>query len=483
MNFGFCPKHGQKLLLGTFGLLLPILVPAAEWKFSPSADLTETYTDNVAFNAGSGAESEWITQINPGLSIAGTGKELDLSLRYRLQNLVYANNSGRNSSYQQLQSTVKATVLPQYAFIDASASISQQVLTPEDNVSVGNIGVLGSRSNVETSRISPYLRARLGSQLETEARYSYDSVQYDKSGVGNNVSDSTSDGVSLYLRSVQNTGSWNWGLNFRQSNIDYKNRSDEKREDTSANFTYRMDSRLALLATGGYQNNEYSSGTSVPQGSYWSLGFNWQPSSRTALTLNAGERYYGRTGTLKFSHKARRNDIELGYVESLSSRRLLQLEQQEISIFNADGSPFIDPISGQQFLMNVPLLVTFEQVFVSKRANARWGFRTRKTTTQINILSERRTYQDNGEEDRIKSSNLSWNWQMNRSSQFSANASWRNTQRVTGDDNYKVVTMAFSRTISRDAVGSISLRRLQRTASNTVDYAVNTVSASLRMNW
>lgn len=452
----------------------------AKWSFDPNATASETYTDNVTLSNSADAESDWVTQINPGFSVSGAGRNLSLSLSYNLQNLFYAKDDSRNNSYQQLQSSLNAMLLPQLLFIDASASIGQQVLKSSDKVSTGNIAVVGNRTDVKTSSVSPYFRTRIGGELKTEIRYTYDRVTYSKS----NSQNSTSNGVSMRIRPAHRPGSWSWGLDYQQRNIDYQNRSDEQREDTSANIIYQINPRLGVVGTGGYQNNKYSSSIYNPRGEYWNLNINWNPSSRTSLTLGGGERYYGRSWNLNLAHRARHNNWLLSYSEGISSLRVLQLESGIFRHNDAAGNVLLDPVTG----LPVPddrhdYYVSFDQVFLSKRANASWGIRMRKVQIGASVYSEQREYQDNGAEDRIEGSSLNGDWKMNRQNQFSAAASWQKNRRQTVSDNYQTFAISYRRQVNRHTTGDISLNRLQRTGVGTVSYTENKISAALSMSW
>ncbi|NOX92775.1 MAG: hypothetical protein GXP18_10110, partial [Gammaproteobacteria bacterium] len=157
---------------------------------------------------------------------------------------------------------------------------------------------------------------------------------------------------------------------------------------------------------------------------------------------------------------------------------------REIPEFDSGGNPVLDPLTGEQLLINEGFLVSFDEVFIQKRATVNWSIRTRKTNSNISVFIERRAFESNDFEDRVKGSSLRWSWNISRKNLFSANMSLRKTQRVASDDTYRTILTSFRRSLAPNATASISLSRLQRlgaAVNNT--YTVNTISATFNMNW
>ena len=65
--------------IATAMLLVYSHTGAAEWKITPGLDLKETYTDNVRLAPPGHEKSDFITQVNPGISQSGTGPRLKLN--------------------------------------------------------------------------------------------------------------------------------------------------------------------------------------------------------------------------------------------------------------------------------------------------------------------------------------------------------------------------------------------------------------------
>ncbi len=462
------------------GVLYTAVAESASWTVSPSVSASETYMDNVTLTSTPPKETEWITQINPGISLQGTGKELNLALNYRLQNLLYLNEPKRNNSYQQLRASANATIQPQLLFLDANTSLSQQVLSASDKVGVGNVGVVQNRSDVRSTRVSPYLRTRIANSFLTELRYTYDNISYS----GSSVLDNSSNSSSIFLTPSKRGARFTWRLNWEHRETSYKGRADERRENAALNLSYQVDPKVGVVGIFGYENNKYSSTRPDLSGNYWNLSATWQPSRRTAFSVNAGERFFGDTKGFSFSRQGRRSSVRVSYSEDISTRRQLQLKVLEVPVFDANGNPVIDINTGSQLLDDVELLVSFDQVFLLRKASASFGYRTKKTTADVTLFAEKRAFEDISFEDKIKGSTVRMTWTMSRKSSITASATRRTTERLSSDDVYQVYFASIRRRLFTNANTSLDIRHLQRDGDSTNNsYKVNTITANFRVSW
>ncbi|MDT8385280.1 MAG: TIGR03016 family PEP-CTERM system-associated outer membrane protein [Gammaproteobacteria bacterium] len=469
-------------------MLMPSLGFAAQWRLTPSIELVETYTDNVTLSSDANSESDLISQINPALSLTGKGRELELAFDYRMQNLFYLGDSDRNNTNHQLNAGLKATLAPDWLFLDASSTLSQQVLSPDDNVSLGNIGVVSGREDVLTTRVSPYIQTRVTQWTVADLRYSQDSVSYS----GEMAEDSTSEQVSASLQSAKSFGSWTWGVRYTEQTIDYselsvtQNREDVKRRDTVLDLGYQLSPRIRLTGQTGYEDNEYqlSADAETPEGEYWSLGTVWTPSSQTSITASGGRRFFGRTWALDWSHQARRHGWQLAYNEDLSSRRELQLEQFTFIRVNPDGTIYTDPITLSPVISQRDILVATDEVFIERRASFHWTMRHRKSTSTFQVNRSRREFQETSVTEITSGVDLGWNLQISRSEEFSANLGRQNTEREIGDDRYTIAGVSYEKQLGKSVNSTFEMRNVRRNGSGAGnDYVENQLSAGITMHW
>jgi uncharacterized protein (PEP-CTERM system associated) len=469
----------HSLLAAVLGGLLPGTVLAANWRLVPFLELGETYTDNVTLQTGAAAESDFVTEVNPGFSISGRGRELELSLGYRMQNLFYAQDSARNDINHQLDATAHGTLVPQLLFLDAKASLSQQVLTPTDSVALGNIASIGNREDVFTTHISPNLRSRLGNVAIVTARYTQDRILYS----GSTATDSVTDSANLQLTNTRNSASWTWVADFSNQNINYsRTQPDERRKNASLTVGYRLSYQLQLTALAGYEDNQYETSviTEKPQGEYWNAGLVWSPSPRTNLTIGTGRRYFGRTKNMSMSYRGRRNAWHLSYLDDLSSRRQLQFELQPV--VDANGVPVIDLTTQQQLFQGV--VVASDEVFIRRRGELEWDVHSRKATLHAGMYVEKREYQQSNEEEHLGGGNLSWDWRISRHN--NANIGWgrQSSSFTTTSDAYRFLNAGLTHSLGRNSTSSIEFRRTNHeTRGIGNEYVENLVIGRLHLTW
>jgi hypothetical protein len=99
------------------------------WRFLPRISVFETYTDNVTFARGNLKESDFITQLNPGISVLGVGRRFNVNVNYTMNNLIYANNSNFTRVRHQLNANGTAELIENLFFVDGRAMNTQQNAT------------------------------------------------------------------------------------------------------------------------------------------------------------------------------------------------------------------------------------------------------------------------------------------------------------------------------------------------------------------
>lgn len=511
-------KNHRKALLSAFFpavtamLLMPSNAYSADWKFAPSLDLKETYSDNIRLAPPGNEKSDFVTQINPGISLTGTAPRLKVNARYGMQNLIYAEENSRNTTRHQLNAGANAELLDDLFFIDAKASISQQNISAFGAQSADNANVTDNLTETRTYSLSPYLRHRFGSLAATELRYTHNSVDAGSGG----LSSSQADRILFNLNSGTAFKTVGWGLNYNKQNIDYSNRSIEL-ETYSGNLRYAISPRLSLTASSGYEKNNYLSIGGAPEGSFWSAGFIWAPAERTSITASAGERFYGATYALKATHRTRMTAWSMGYREDITTTR-----DQFLLPATIDTADFLsqlwtssipDPVQRQQivdaFIRDAKLPVSLsdsinyftDRVFLQKRLQASAAINGVKNTivlSMFNTLREAQTAQEMdsallgttnlalNNETRQTGANLLWNWRMTPLTSTNMNIGYTKTSSLSTDreDNTKSIRFGLTRKFQPKLNGSLDYRHIQRDSNLSAgDYRENAITASMHMSF
>ena len=501
----------------TILLMYPAYSTAADWTIVPRLNLIETYTDNVTLGVRGNEKSDFISQINPGISLSGTGARLKVNVNYSMQNLFYANERNQNTTFHQLSARENAELIRNFFFLDSTASISQQNISLLGPLTTNNENLTNNRTNVKTYSISPYIRHNISNFASTQARYTHNAVYTDLG----RLSASQSDSVLLSLTSGSAFRSLGWGLNYNKQKTgglgtsigDLSTSVDS--EQYTGNLRYRISSKFSLTGTGGYQKYSYTSITGVSSGSFWTAGFVWNPTDRTSIAANAGESFFGKTYTLLTSHHTRRSNWSLNYNQTITNTRdqfLIPATTNSANFLNqlwASNIP--DPVMRQQtvdaFIRDNglspsifnPINFITNQFFLQRRLQATVALSGAKNTLVLSIfhmLSEPQT-SGNRNDVLLGTSNFAltnntkqiggnalWSWKISPRTNANIGATYikSNIPATGNEDETKTFRVGLTRQIQSKLNGAVNFRHVERT-SNQIgsEYRENAISASLSM--
>ena len=100
-------------------------VTARRLSITPELSVSQTLTDNARLSS-SDRQADLITRISPTLHVRSNGGRIQGFVDYSLSGLIYAKSSASNTVQQSLNADVKAEAIENFAYLKASANISQQ---------------------------------------------------------------------------------------------------------------------------------------------------------------------------------------------------------------------------------------------------------------------------------------------------------------------------------------------------------------------
>lgn len=514
---GLLPVAGPS---GVAMLLLSFHSGAADWTITPTLDLKETYTDNVRL-ARDNEKSDFVTQINPGITLIGTGPHLKVDTRYVMQNLFYVEDSGENATNHRLRANANAELVDDLFFVDAKGSITQQSIssfgqqTTDDNTNITN-----NRTNVKTYSISPYLLNHFQNFASSEVRYTHDSVSTTGTGsaVSSALANSQSDKIQMRLASGTDFRRLGWGLNYSKQSIDFDNGQNVDMESYGGNLRYLVTPHFSLTTTEGYEKNNYIATNGNSGGAYWTAGFEWNPSLRTSIAASAGRRFFGPTYSVKANHRSRRTVWNVSYSEDVTTTR-----SQFLLPATIDTESFLDqlltttisdPIARQQFVEafirdnNLPTSladsVNFltNRFFLQKRLQASVSFTGVRNIVVLSLFDTKREAQTSqtadsallGLSDFSLSENINqvginalWNRKISQLTSAHINAGYtRTTAPETGrEDEFKTFRIGLTKQLQPRVNGTIELRHneLASNQSGSNEYKENSISALINIRF
>ena len=468
------------LLLFWVTLAMPIMSSAAQWSIAPSLTLSETYTSNITASDLGNEQGEFVTQINPAISLNGKGRRLQLNLSYNMQNLLYITNSDRNTTFHQLRANALATVVEDAVFVDMTSSVSQQAISLRERAPPDNLSISNNRTNVITFHISPYLRHAFGDVAATEVRYGYDNVYYDATGF-----DSESNSYSASLTSGAAFKTFPWSLGYTSNQL----ASNAKFEMYTAQLRYVASRKLTLTSTGGYENNDYETAPSQqkPSGAFWNTGLIWSPTSRTSAQASYGRRFFGKNYAFSVNHATRRSTWLLSYAENVTTVNLLRPENRLFMISDlATGNVSVDTQTGLPRLVTVIIPTLTNDIYISKYLQASLGYKLKRNNFSFQLFNERRLFQRADELQKLQGGNISWGLQLAPHSNLSINSGFQTIEySLDGQvDDFWNVGMALRHDIQHDVKGAVELGHTARNSNKSINEAFdNRIVVSLTMTF
>ncbi len=515
--------ESNKLALLLLCWLFPALGTAGDWKFTPGIKLSERYTDNVNL-AGSGAEqSEWLTEINPHFSIHRNGARLKVDVDYSLQGVIYADGTSSNKLRNSLNGRASAELAEDWFFLDASARVSHVQNSLANGVGLGDSVGITNTTSVGAFSLSPYLKHRFGSFATVEARVSQDGVFIGNSG----VSDTASTRYSLSANSGIQWHPLSWNAAYSKSDNNNSSTTDTSSERATLNARYQLHKKYGLLAQASVEKNDYTGVTAgVRDYSYYGVGAFYTPSRyfsmdvlynhsdngnflsgsvtlnptlRTKIDATAGQRAYGRSYSLGFTHRTRKSNWSLRYQDELTtSQRQFQEYIGSLLYYDCTTTgpelyqPGVPPSDPDNCSLKVAHLVDstlVDHTYLSKNLVGSVNYTQRRNTWTLSVYKNRREFLSGaaiGTSDDVTGAQASWSLRTSPLTTFTLTAGMSQAEEsVTGrSDELWNVALVATRKFQPKLSGSVEVRHQER-ESNLAggDYTENSVAAHIKMNF
>jgi uncharacterized protein (PEP-CTERM system associated) len=282
---------------------------AGDWKTSLSLGLRGTLTDNVRGAPPGEEEPDLYVTATPALSMSRQGARLKASLTYAPSLTVYASQTESSQLANSLAATGSLEAVSDFFFVDASAAISQTFLTPFGALP-SDIGTLSeNRTEAYGLTVSPYIKSTIGDRVSYELRNTTSYAATDSS-----LTNGTTNVRWLGRASGPLTQRLDWTLEGTRNTYysNYSDNQDSRFESVArALLTYGLSSELSFTLRGGYERNNYNAPAPDIERSFYGLGFNWAPTSRTAMQGYVEDRFFGTGYNFSASHRHRRSAISL----------------------------------------------------------------------------------------------------------------------------------------------------------------------------
>ncbi|TVS08734.1 MAG: TIGR03016 family PEP-CTERM system-associated outer membrane protein [Gammaproteobacteria bacterium] len=365
-------------------------VNATDWNLSPSASISQIFTDNVNLAPSGQEESEVITNTNVGFRADRSGPRLDLNAAYNLQNVFYWRDTRDDETFHQFAGNGNLEVLDDRFFLDASAAYSQRFVSPRDAVGDNIIGA-DERTDVATYRVSPYWRERYGSFAESEVRYIWEKVDVQRGTRGDPSSEA--DRWRAFLASGPDFGRVGWRLSYSLDEVDFDDGSAVTFESAEALASLRITPQFSVFAAGGREWNDFEVDPSraEPDDEFWRAGATWTPTVRTFMEAFYGERFFGKTYGASLRHQFRRSQVAIDYTEAPTTLTNVIFTPTLFLVVDEFGDPIL--VDGDPLFLDFELPELVSDVYIAKRLTVSASGSGVRTRWVLRGFDERREYQ------------------------------------------------------------------------------------------
>ena len=272
----------SKLFIVTLALSGMLFFTMNAWaaiKIHPRLMVEEEYNDNIFLDPNS-EEEDWITTVEPGISLTYDNRSVDVAVDYSLRYRFYKDHEDENQdNFKDVQRS-DATALffggrPFTLFL--SETISREAIDERDDNEFNDIE---NRSTVYHSSVVPEYRLQLVPTFSMIFGYTYDRLDYvDSRG---DDSEEHEGRVSLVKQLSANSEIFaRYAYAVHQSD----DAADEfDRHDYTLGLNQQLGSRTTASIEGGYSEIEYDTGFAT-DGTNWLVDISYHLSEPVTLSL------------------------------------------------------------------------------------------------------------------------------------------------------------------------------------------------------
>lgn len=380
---------------------------AASWEMSPSAEVSQTYTDNIGLN-NDNKQSEWITEVVPRVLFDRQGARTQFGLGYQARALFHQENPDRDRTLHEARGDGSVALVRRRLFLDGNI-LRRAELNIGDQI-VPDTALFGGDTSVTSYGAGPRLEYEFGRTAGLNARYRRQRVDFSDSALSSTETDSFNAG----LVSGPGFSRWGWQLGYRRveesPREEVAERGERIFETHSGEVSVRAGRRSELFAGGGYDNYRYEGPAESIDGAFWEVGGRWRPRRNVSMEIAGGERFDRRTQRADIEVRGSSITGTLGYSESVETRttrfsEVLDSPESVEDYLSAGGDIEVDGESGE-----VLGVIQSDEVFLLKQGRAQLAWERRHSRIALSLTETERHLQRSGDTELSRGGVLSWRW-------------------------------------------------------------------------
>ncbi|GHF99418.1 TIGR03016 family PEP-CTERM system-associated outer membrane protein [Thalassotalea marina] len=337
----------NKVALAICATLLSYSTAAADWQFTPSVSLEETYTDNVAVT-DTNEISSLVSQAGLLFDSSYKSRLIDFNLKSKSVYAFYSHDHDIDNDFHEVKSDITAKLGNSGFAVIGNVSVRNQSRNAARNA-------LADIVSADTARVENY-GAGLSYNVANSEFQLTSSIIYSDIKTEDNIGEQNGFVASLNTQNGNSADHVFWNL---QSNYQERKNSGRKSEQYQAELKigwitnwhinpfiryYDEDNSGTMANSGTNESNSYGIGVrwlinprmfldisynnpiddtvdieGKEQKEYVDATLNWQPTSRTSLEASYSQRFFGDTYRFNLTHKNRRLTNTISYDERVLS--------------------------------------------------------------------------------------------------------------------------------------------------------------------
>lgn len=473
-------SFGPPLVAATLCALGAAAPATADVRFNPRITVSGTYSDNITVAPDELKESEYVAQVNPGFRLEAESPRFDAYADYDMQNLFFAEESDRDSTYHEFDGRALAQLAGDVLFLDAAATYSQRLIDPEQEIPYSNLVVTDNRADAFTFRVNPYWNQPLGDWALLRVGYAFGQLNYTDEDDSIQTDDSELQEFRFAVESRPEDALIGWLVGYDRDHISYEIAPDAIFETARAGLEYRATDTFTLLANGGLETDPL---TDLENGNldeeFYEGGVRLTPGPRTLIEAAVGHRFFGTSYRFLARYDGPALELQASYDESpdTDAQEQLQVPFQAEVPFQVEPDP---PVG------TGPILRATPDVFLAERFNARLRWNRSRTEFGVDAFYETRDYVTDQPDDENAGINTEFRWRFGVRTTLRISADF---ERVVfevdeREDDFFIGGVALERRVGQRTTAELAYQRSSRTTNDPtaagIEYEENGIILQFR---
>jgi uncharacterized protein (PEP-CTERM system associated) len=288
-------RFRARLLGGAFACAASVAY-ADTWLLVPSIGIEETLTNNVNLQPAESRKADLVTQITPGFSFVGSSAHSSVSGSVSAPILLYARTGSENNAVLPFVNIFgSAELVERFFFVEGSANVSQQYLTPFGSRSSSLATRTGNQYTSQVYRVTPYFKGVAGGEVDYLLRLNNTWTKGDATAVNDSY---TNEILGTLQRDPRPFG---WGADYDRVETKFQSQQSLVTELVRGRGLYQADPQLRLSISGGYEKNDFL--LIDHDNAIYGLGARWRPTERTDVDASWEHRFFGGSYDFNFRHR------------------------------------------------------------------------------------------------------------------------------------------------------------------------------------